>query len=74
MTPKVLGSFNPQKLEEIRQTLDTAISKPSPKTVDIRFTVASIIYRFYVVFFVFFRAHRLKPDNYCYYISAVFSG
>ncbi|MFO7140524.1 hypothetical protein B9T16_02135 [Arthrospira sp. PCC 8006] len=52
MSPEVLASFNPQQLEEIRQTLDAAIPKPSPKIVDLRFTIDLIIDRFYVVVFV----------------------
>jgi len=50
--PEILQSFHPQQLHAVKQVLEAAIPKPSPKIVDLRFGVDLVISRFYVVLFV----------------------
>ncbi|MGB3401395.1 MAG: hypothetical protein WBA77_01745 [Microcoleaceae cyanobacterium] len=50
--PNVFDSFNPDQIHEVKRVLTQAIPKPSPKIVDLRFTVDLILSRFYVVVFV----------------------
>jgi len=50
--PAVLASFNAQQLAVIHSMLDAAISKPSPKLIDLRLTIDLVFSRFYLVLFV----------------------
>ncbi|MGB3535054.1 MAG: hypothetical protein WBA13_16275 [Microcoleaceae cyanobacterium] len=50
--PRILNSLNAEQIHAIKSLLNQAIPKPSPKIVDLRFTVDLIISRFYVVLFV----------------------
>lgn len=52
MSADVRASLDHHQLSEVRRLLAIAIPKPSPKIVDLRFTVDLIISRFYVVLFV----------------------
>ena len=52
LEPQILEQFNPQKIDIIQQLLLQAIPKPSPKIVDLRFTVDLILSRFYVVLLI----------------------
>lgn len=49
LDPQIRAGFSPQQLEVIQYLLEAAIPKPSPKLVDLRFSVDLIISRFYVV-------------------------
>ncbi|CAN1210557.1 PRA1 family protein [Tumidithrix helvetica PCC 7403] len=48
----VLVKFDPEQLAAVREVLDRAIPKPSPKIVDLRFIVDLVVSRFYIVLFV----------------------
>jgi hypothetical protein len=50
--PQILESFNTDQINEVQRVLTQAIPKPSPKIVDLRFTVDLILSRFYIVVFV----------------------
>ncbi|MEB3281783.1 MAG: hypothetical protein VKK42_22955 [Lyngbya sp.] len=50
--PQVLSSLNTKQIAAIRDILDEAIPKKSPKIVDLRLTVDLIISRFYLVLLV----------------------
>ena len=52
MRPDILSSFNPEQINAIRDILEEAIPKQSPKIVDLRLTIDLIISRFYLVLFV----------------------
>ncbi|HEY9645434.1 MAG TPA: hypothetical protein V6C88_03640 [Chroococcidiopsis sp.] len=52
LEPEILASFSEQQLATVHSLLDAAISKPSPKIIDLRLTVDLIVSRFYVVVFV----------------------
>lgn len=52
MDADILHSLNPRQREAIERVLLDAIPKPSPKIVDLRFTVDLILSRFYIVLFV----------------------
>ncbi len=52
LDPDVLASFNAQQLAVMHSLLDAAISKPSPKIIDLRLTVDLIFSRFFIVLFV----------------------
>lgn len=45
-------SFSTHQLDSIRMVLASAIPKPSPKLVDLRFDIDLLLARFYVVLFV----------------------
>ena len=49
---QTLESFTNQQLEAVKDLLEQAIPKPSPKIVDLRFVIDLIFSRFYVVLFV----------------------
>lgn len=49
---EILESFDAKQLNAITQILNTAIPKPSPKIVDLRFGINLILFRFYIVLFV----------------------
>ena len=57
--PAILESFNAQQLAAIHFMLDAAISKPSPKLIDLRLTIDLVFSRFYLVLFVA-KDRRLK--------------
>ena len=48
----ILESFNPEQIQAITFALEQAISKSSPKLVDLRFVVDLIFFRFYIVLFI----------------------
>lgn len=50
--PDLRESFTPEQITAVRTLLESAIPQPSPKLVDLRFTVDLILSRFYVVLFV----------------------
>ncbi len=50
--PAILESFSPQQLTVIYSMLDSAISKPSPKLIDLRLTIDLVFSRFYLVLFI----------------------
>lgn len=50
--PTIAQQFNPEQWQEIRRILGISLPKPSPKIVDIRFTVDLLLSRFFVVLFV----------------------
>ncbi|MGL5083053.1 MAG: hypothetical protein ACRC8A_16325 [Microcoleaceae cyanobacterium] len=50
--PQILSSFDAPQIKAIRDVIEQAIPKPSPKIVDLRFTVDLILSRFYIVLFV----------------------
>lgn len=50
--PGIVQQFNNLQWKEIRRIIDLAIDKPSPKIVDLRFTVDLIFSRFYFTLFV----------------------
>ncbi|MGF1537980.1 MAG: hypothetical protein ACFB4J_16065 [Elainellaceae cyanobacterium] len=52
MANDVRASLDRYQMSEVRRLLAIAIPKPSPKIVDLRFTVDLILSRFYVVLFV----------------------
>ncbi len=52
MASEVRSSLDPHQVSEVKRLLAIAIPKPSPKIVDLRFTVDLLISRFYVVLFV----------------------
>ena len=52
MDPQIRSSFNSHQLEAIRGAIDSAIPKPAPKIVDLRFVVDLVLTRFYVVLLV----------------------
>lgn len=52
MDAEILHSFDTRQRQAIEGILQDAIPKPSPKVVDLRFTVDLILGRFYVVLFV----------------------
>jgi hypothetical protein len=52
MNPDIRDQLNGMQLDEVRRLLGDAIPKPSPKIVDLRFTVDLLISRFYIVLFV----------------------
>ncbi|MEB3886233.1 hypothetical protein [Lyngbya sp. CCY1209] len=52
MDAEILHSFDARQRQAIERLLRDAIPKPSPKVVDLRFTVDLILGRFYVVLFV----------------------
>lgn len=60
---QIRDSLTPEQLIAVRDILDEAIPKPSPKIVDLRFVVDLIISRFYVVLFVG-KDRRRKPRRY----------
>lgn len=45
----ILESFNPEQLQAITSAIEQAIPKPSPKLVDLRFSVDLVFFRFYIV-------------------------
>ena len=49
---KIRDSFTAEQTEAIHALLESAIPKPSPKLVDLRFTVDLVLSRFYIVLFV----------------------
>jgi len=49
---EVLDTLNASQLAQFKQILEEALPKPTPKLVDLRFTVDLIINRFYVVLFI----------------------
>lgn len=49
LEPEILASFTPAQLQAIHLMLETAIPKPSPKIVDLRFGIDLVFSRFYVV-------------------------
>ena len=61
--PYILSSFNEKQLAEIRGAIDSAIPKPAPKIVDLRFVVDLVLTRFYVVLLVG-KDRRKKPRKY----------
>jgi hypothetical protein len=61
--PDILNSLNAEQLHAVKHLLNQAIPKPSPKIVDLRFTVDLILSRFYVVLFVG-RERRQGSRNY----------
>lgn len=52
LDPEIRLSFTPPQLESVEWLLDTAIPKPAPKLVDLRFGVDLLVSRFYIVLFV----------------------
>ncbi len=50
--PMVAQQFNSHQWAEIRRIIDLSIGKPSPKIVDLRFTIDLIISRFYFTLFI----------------------
>lgn len=50
--PRVAQQFNSSQWQEIRRIIDLSIGKPSPKIVDLRFTVDLIVSRFYFTLFI----------------------
>ncbi|WP_413162197.1 hypothetical protein ACL6C3_25035 [Capilliphycus salinus ALCB114379] len=52
INPQILSSLNREQIIAIREILDEAIPKHSPKIVDLRLTVDLIISRFYLVLLV----------------------
>lgn len=52
MANDVRASLDRYQMSEVRRLLAIAMPKPSPKIVDLRFTVDLILSRFYVVLFV----------------------
>lgn len=52
LDPQILSSLNSEQLSAVRGLLNTALPKPAPKIVDLRFTVDLILSRFYVVLLV----------------------
>lgn len=50
--PKILEGFDPEQIHAIKNILNQVIAKPSPKIVDLRFTVDLILSRFYIVLFL----------------------
>ncbi|MGF1514229.1 MAG: hypothetical protein ACFB5Z_11115 [Elainellaceae cyanobacterium] len=52
MANDVRSSLDQYQMSEVKRLLAIAIPKPSPKIVDLRFTVDLILSRFYVVLFV----------------------
>jgi len=52
LEPSVLGSFSPSQQQVIYDLLTSAIPRPAPKLVDLRFGVDLIFSQFYVVLFV----------------------
>jgi len=52
IAPNVLQSLNSEQLLELRRVIDSAIPKPAPKIVDLRFVVDLLFSRFYVVLFI----------------------
>lgn len=49
LNPEVLNSLDAFQLDDIRRILDEAIPKPSPKLVDLRFTVDLLLAKYYIV-------------------------
>ncbi|MGF1492949.1 MAG: hypothetical protein ACFBSC_10965 [Microcoleaceae cyanobacterium] len=52
MPSQVLSSFTSEQRGAIQSVLNKALPRPSPKIVDLRFTVDLILSRFYFVLFV----------------------
>jgi hypothetical protein len=52
ITSDQLAGFSPEQLQIVRSLLESAIPKPAPKIVDLRFGVDLLISRFYIVLFV----------------------
>lgn len=50
--PVIAQQFKDDQWQEVRRILDLAIDKPSPKIIDLRFTVDLIVSRFYFTLFV----------------------
>lgn len=50
--PTVAQQFDSAQWQEIRRIVDLAMAKPSPKIIDLRFTVDLMISRFYFTLFV----------------------
>jgi hypothetical protein len=50
--PQILERFDPEQIQAVKNLLSQVIPKPSPKIVDLRFTVDLILSRFYVVLLV----------------------
>ena len=50
--PSIAQQFNHHQWQEVRRIINLAISKPSPKIIDLRFTVDLIISRFYFTLLV----------------------
>ncbi|MBE9033258.1 hypothetical protein IQ266_26340 [filamentous cyanobacterium LEGE 11480] len=48
----LLSEFTDQQLSTIQDIVVSAIPKPSPKLVDLRFTINLLVTRFYIVVFV----------------------
>ncbi|MDY6936883.1 MAG: hypothetical protein SWY16_04380 [Cyanobacteriota bacterium] len=61
--PEIRSSLNEEQLAEIRRAIDSAIPKPAPKIVDLRFVVDLVLTRFYVVLLVG-KDRRKKPRKY----------
>ena len=49
---RVAESFTEEQLKAVKHLLKQAIPKPSPKLVDLRFTIDLVFSRFYIVLFV----------------------
>lgn len=60
--PAILESFSTQQLTVIYSMLDSAISKPSPKLIDLRLTIDLVFSRFYLVLFIA-KDRRQKPRS-----------
>ena len=52
LEPQIAESFTEEQLRAVKHLLKRAIPKPSPKLVDLRFTVDLVFSRFYIVLFV----------------------
>lgn len=52
LAPELRSSLTEPQLEAVTQLLEAAIPKPSPKLVDLRFSVNFLAYRYYVVLFL----------------------
>ena len=52
LDPRIAESFTEEQLKAVKHLLKRAITKPSPKLVDLRFTVDLVFSRFYIVLFV----------------------
>lgn len=52
LTPETLATFSDSQLDHVRMLLASAIPKPAPKLIDLRFEIDLLISRFYIVLFV----------------------
>jgi len=50
--PAVQDSFTPQQRAEVARLIELAIPKPSPKLIDLRFTIDLLIGRYFIVLIV----------------------